>query len=256
MPFWKREEKKPAPPAPQPAKKEAERPKAAAPPQPPKPAVTPAKPAAKPAAERTPEEIVNGVHRSLVEAGLAIEGTREVFRKRAEEKFGSLDGFAKEYRADPSKAVTGFIASWLGFQVPGEFALDDLLYNANQRLSGFGVQVGVSDEKLVDRASGMREATFTLQEQQTVLQFQTPREVLNEVNAMIEDRGARFIELETWSDGYAFMLVKSPRWDKLASGKPVVVKAAETATDGDCPECGSKVGEKWASCIGCNAVFA
>ncbi len=199
---------------------------------------------------------MNGVHRALVEAGLANEGTRDVFRRRVEETFGSLDGFAKEYRANPSKVVTGFIASWLGFQVPAQFTLDDLLYNANQRLSGFGVQVGVSDERLVDGASGMREAALTLQEQQTVLQFQTPREVLNEINAMIQDRGARFIELETWSDGYAFMLARSPNWDKLVSGRPVVVKAQETAADRECPECGSKVGEKWASCIACGAGLA
>jgi hypothetical protein len=215
----------------------------------------PATPAAKPAQKgpATPEELVNGAHRALVEAGLTIEGTREVFRKRVEGEFGSIDAFAQVYRADPSKAVTRFIASWLGFPVPASFTLNELLHSANQRLSSFGIQVNAADERVVDEGSGVREATLTLQEQQAVVEFQTPREVLAQVGEMIQDRGVRFLELETWSDDYAFMLAKSPRWDKLASGKPVVVKAPETATDGECLECGAKVGENWASCIRCNA---
>ncbi len=247
MPFWKREEKKPAPPPSKPAQK-AEAPKAEAPAAAPAPA--PPKPPA------TPEEIVNGVHHALVEAGLTVEGTRDVFRKRVEETSGSLDAFAQEYRADPPKAVTGFVASWLGFRVSARFTLDELLKEANQRLSSFGMAVVASSERVVDREAGMREATFTLQEQETVLRFGTPRDVLGGMNAMIQERGVRFLELETWTDDYAFILAKPPRWEKLASGRPVVIKAPETATDGECPQCGAMAGEKWASCISCGAPFA
>src|SRR5437867_12387281 len=83
--FWKKEEKKPSPPPPA------------------KPAATPAaraaaKPAAKPADKpappapprRTPEDIALEIHKGLVEAGLTIDGTREVFKKRVTEKVGSL----------------------------------------------------------------------------------------------------------------------------------------------------------------------
>lgn len=248
MPFWKREEKKAPPPPEKKPAKEAEKPKAA--PAPPAP-----RPSPKPAAERTPGEIVTDVHHALVEVGLTIEGTREVFRKRVEEEFGSLEAFVQEYKAEASKAVTGFIASWLGFQVPAQFTLDELLYAANQRLSSFGIQVSATNETRVKETQGLREATFALGDQKSVLQFQTPREVFSEINAMVKDRGVRFLELETWSEDYAFMLAKSPHWDKLAASPIVVVKAEETATDGECPQCGARAGEKWASCTGCGAAF-
>ena len=249
MPFWKREEKKAAPPPAQAPRKPAEAPKE----EPQAPAAAAPAPSKPPA---TSEEIVDRVHHALVEAGLTIEGTRDVFRKRVEETSGSLDEFAKAYRADPAKAVTGFIVTWLGFQVPAKFTLDELLENANQRLSSFGMQVVATNERVVDASAGMREATFALQEQEIRVRFGTPREVFNELNGMIQERGARFLELETWTDDYAFMLAKSPKWDKLTSGKLVVIKAAETATDGECPQCGAMAGEKWASCIGCGAPFA
>ena len=195
------------------------------------------------------------VHQQLVEVGLTIEGTREVFKKRVEEEFGSLEAFAKEFKAAPPKAVTGFIASWLGFPVPAQFTLDDLLYNANQRLSGFGVQVSATNEMSVRETEGLREATFALGDHKAVVQFRTPRDIFNEINAMMKDRGVRFLELETWSEDYAFMLAKSPHWDKLAASPIVIVKADETATNGECPECGARAGEKWASCTGCGATF-
>jgi hypothetical protein len=246
MPFWKKEEKKPAPPPPKkPEGKPAAKPPAKAPPT--APPAAPAAPAA------TPEEAAKGVHKALVEAGLTIEGTREVFKKRLAEKFGSLEDFQRKMKEEPQASVTGFVTSWLGFTVYEKFDLADLLYNANQRLSSFGIQVDATDEVSVDGAQGLREATFTLGDRQTVLRFRNPREVFNEVNGMIRDRGVRFIELETWAESYAFMLVKSPKWESLARGELVIVKAEETATGGECPECGSRVGERWVTCIACNS---
>lgn len=241
--FWRKEEKKPAPPVKKPPERPAE-----------KPAVKAAeKPAAPPKPKRTPEEIAAEVHKGLVEAGVTIEGTREVFKKRLAEKFGSLDAFTKEYERGPPKAVTGFIASWLGFTVPEKFTLADLLYRSNQRLSSFGIQVSATDEVIVDEAQGRREVTLSLQEDMTTFQFQTPREVFVAINALVKERGVRFLELETWSGGYAFMLAKAPRWDRLADGDLVVVKAEETAGDRECPECGSRISENWATCIACNS---
>ena len=245
--FWKKEEKKPTPPPAKPAekpKKAPEKPAAAAPPA----------PAAKP--KRAPEDIAAEAHRGLVEAGLTIEGTREVFKKRLAEKSGSLEAFVAGYERDPAKAVTGFIASWLGFSVPEKFTLENLLYNANQRLSSFGVQVSANDEVILDEAQGRREVTLSLSEEMTTFEFQTPREVFVAINALLRGRAVRFLELETWSGGYAFMLAKTPRWDKLADGELVVVKAEETAGERECPECGSRVGEKWTTCIACNARLA
>ncbi len=241
--FWKREEKKPAPPVKKPPERPAEKPAVKAPEKP----AAPAKP------KRTPEEIAAEVHKDLVEAGVTIEGTREVFKKRVAEKFGSLDAFAKECERGPPKVVTGFIASWLGFTVPEKFTLADLLYRSNQRLSSFGIQVSATDEVIVDEAQGRREVTLSLQEDMTTFQFQTPREVFAAINALVKDRGVRFLELETWSGGCAFMLAKAPRWDRLADGDLVVVKAEETAGDRECPECGSRIGENWATCIACNS---
>ncbi len=246
--FWKKEAQKAAPAPPKkpegkPAAKPAEKPAAKAPAKALEKAAPPAK---------QPLDVAAEIHRGLVEAGLAMEGTREVFKKRLAEKFGSMEGFEATMTQDPQGTVTGFVVSWLGFTVPAKFDLADLLYSANQRLSSFGTQVSAADEVSVDDAQGLREATFTLGDSQTSLQFQTPREVFNEINSMVRDRGVRFIELETWSEGYAFMLVKSPNWDSLARAELVVVKTEETATGGECPECGSRVGKRWATCIACS----
>jgi len=246
--FWKKEETKPAKAPPKrPEGKPSAKPAEKAPAKAPEKAAPPAK--------RPPLDVAAEIHKGLVEAGLAMEGTREVFKKRLAEKFGSIEAFETTMKADPQATVTGFVVSWLGFTVPAKFDLADLLYSANQRLSSFGIQVNAADEVSVDDAQGLREATFTLGDAQTILQFQTPREVFSEINTMIRDRGVRFIELETWSDDYAFMLVKSPNWDSLARAELVIVKTEETATGGECPECGSRVGERWATCIACNTAI-
>ena len=242
--FWKKEEKKPAPPPPA---------KRGGPPAAKPPARVVEKPAPAPPARRTPEDIAIEIHKGLVEGGLTIEGTREVFKKRVTEKFGSLTAFEREMKEDPQATVTGFVTSWLGFTVPAKFSLKDLLYSANQRLSSFGIQVSAGDEVSVDQGAGLREATLTLGDESSVVEFQTPRTVFNQINAMIRDRGVQLIELETWSDGYAFMLVRSPNWPALAREELVVVKSEETATSRECRECGSRVGERWATCIACNA---
>ena len=131
--FWKKEEAKPAPPPPKkpegkPAPKAAEKaaPKAAekAPPE-----------------KRAPVDIATEVHRGLVEAGLAMEATRDVFKKRLAEKFGSIEEFEKTMKQDPQVTLTGFVVSWLGFTVPGKFDLDD----KKEKLAARGMMKMVQD---------------------------------------------------------------------------------------------------------------
>jgi len=236
MPFWKRGDKQ-----------------APAQPQRPSAKVVPA-PSPPPTAPPTdPDRVVSDAHHRLAEAGLTIEGTREVFRKRLAEKFGSIEAFVRQYQTEGPKTITQFLASWIGFHVAPEFTLVDLLYNANQRLSSFGLQVNSSEEVRVNDAEGTREATVSLGERATVIQFRTPREVFNEINDFLAENDVRFLQLETWSDASAFMLARSPQLDKLAAGDLVVVKEVETAVAGECPECGYPTGKNWARCIACGS---
>src|SRR5438552_3611277 len=66
---------------------------------------------------------------------------------------------------------------------------------------------------------------------------------------------AAFLELETWADDYAFLIVREPRWDKIAKNAFVIVKADQTANGGECGECGAPVGKYWSDCLKCGAVF-
>ena len=227
--FWKRGKKKPPE---EPKAKAAE-----APPQPPP----------------KPEDLVADIHRRLVEAGLTIEGTREVFTRRVAEKFGSLEAFVRDVQADGPRAVTGFLAFWLGFEIERAAPLAGLLYHANQRLSGFKLKVDASEELHVNDAEKLREATLRMGDLAVTIQYRNPRDVFIEINEILVESGVRFLELETWTDKYAFMLVRSPVWEKLEGGDFVVVKALETANAGECGECASPVGTNWTRCMACEA---
>src|SRR5439155_480448 len=68
-------------------------------------------------------------------------------------------------------------------------------------------------------------------------------------------RKLAFLELETSADEFAFLLVREPPWDKLKNPELVVIKADQTATGGECGECGAPVGKYWSDCLKCGAVF-
>src|SRR2546426_8721496 len=113
--FWKKEEAKPAPSPPKmpegkPAPKAAEKvaPKAAekAPPE-----------------KRAPVDVATEVHRGLVEAGLAMEATRDVFKKRLAGKFGALEEVEKTMKQDPQGAPKGVVVTLLRVTVPREVDL-------------------------------------------------------------------------------------------------------------------------------------
>ena len=78
--FWKKEETKPAKAPPKkPEGKPSAKPAEKAPAKAPEKAAPPAK--------RPPIDVAAEIHKGLVEAGMAMEGTREVFKKRLAEKF-------------------------------------------------------------------------------------------------------------------------------------------------------------------------
>lgn len=238
--FWKRERRPPSPP------EESRPPKKAKPPSRGKP------PSKEADAERLDSKL-RDVHAQLVDLGLTSAGTFSVFRTRVRNDPG-LGSFLESLEEEPWKHVTSFVASWLGFRVPERFDLADLLYAANQRLSSFGLTIIASDEVWVDQPTGVREATLTLGEEVAVeIRFRTPRDVFVGINELLSDRDLAFLELETWADVAAFMLVRRPRWDRLSTAALVVVKSERTAGGGECRECESSIGSRWASCIACGA---
>lgn len=206
-----------------------------------------------PQVPKSPRDLVASTHRRLVEAGLTIEGTREVFMNRVNAEFGSLDAFAHAVEADAPRAVTRFLTKWLGFQLAPSVPLADILHDANQRLSGFKLKIDASEELRASDAEGLRETTLQMGDLAVTIQYRTARDVFIEINEILVDHGVRFLELETWTDDYAFMLVRSPVWEVLEPGDFVVAKALETATAGECRECSSPTGQNWARCIACDA---
>src|SRR6266571_5256817 len=63
--------------------------------------------------------------------------------------------------------------------------------------------------------------------------------------SVIGDVHGALVEFETWADDFAFLLVREPRWEKLAETELVVVKADQTSRGGECGECGAPVGKYW-----------
>jgi len=258
--FWKKEkppkgkeeegeEAGEAPPAkkeaPKPAAKEAAEPKKEAPPPAPAPAVRPE------AFEATAQE----VHAGLVELGLTIPATREIFAKRAGLYPGGAGAFHKDYGSEPYRAATRVLADWLGLRAPHDFDPEKLLAEANPRLSSFGLSVELGDLSWLDQELGLRKARLRLADSEKVVRFKDPRDFVKGINELIAGRKVAFLELETWSDDFAFLLVRDPKWDRLAETELVVVKAPQTAVGGECGECGAKVGKYWNDCLACGAVF-
>ena len=264
--FWKKEK-------PEKGKPEAESEKPKAKPKE-KPAVQPApiekaekpepvvkKPeekAAAPAAPPKPGEVevfVSEAHAGLVDLGLTVAPTKAVFAKRVAAYPGSEAAFVAEYRSAPYKAVTRVLADWLGFRVPEAFELDTVLKEVNPRLSSFKLTLAAKDPTWLDQELNLRKVKLILAEQEKVVRFKDARDFLKGVNDLLVGRKLAFLELETWADDFAFLLVRDPRWDKLKNPELVVIKADQTATGGECGECGAPVGKYWSDCLKCGAVF-
>ena len=252
--FWKKEK-------PEKGKPEAESEKPKAKPKE-KPAVQPApiekaekpepvvkKPEEKPAAPAAPpkpgevEVFVNEAHAGLVDLGLTVAPTKAVFAKRVAAYPGGEAAFVAEYRSAPYKAVTRVLADWLGFRVPEAFELDAVLKEVNPRLSSFKLTLAAKDPTWLDQELNLRKVKLILGEQEKVVRFKDARDFLKGVNDLLVGRKL------------AFLLVRDPRWDKLKNPELVVIKADQTATGGECGECGAPVGKYWSDCLKCGAVF-
>ncbi len=263
--FWKKEKPEKGKPEKEAEEPKAEKEKAAPKPAPDETAVTP-EPSAKkseekPAPPPTPpkpgevEVFVNEAHAGLVDLGLTVAPTKAVFAKRVAAYPGGAGAFVADYRAAPYKAVTRVLADWLGFRVPETFELDAILKEVNPRLSSFKLTLAAKDPTWLDKELNLRKARLIVGEQEKVVRFKDARDFLKGVNELLAGRKLAFLELETWADDFAFLLVREPRWDKLKNPELVVIKADQTATGGECGECGAPVGKYWSDCLKCGAVF-
>lgn len=213
-------------------------------------------------AEAAPVAVVGDVdavlveaHAGLVDLGLTIPATKGVFLKRAEVFPGGATGFVQTYRTAPFRATTKLLSDWLGFRAPAEFDPEVLLKDVNLRLSSFKMSVRMSDLTWLDQELSLRKARLQFDSQEKVVRFKDARDFIKGINELTASRRVQFLELETWSDEFAFMLVREPKWDKLATTEIVVVKAPQTALGGECGECGAAVGPHWHDCLSCGAVF-
>jgi hypothetical protein len=201
------------------------------------------------------EAAVSEMHAGLVDLGLTIAGTKAVFAKRIAAFPQGPGAFLATYREKPYRAGTRVLADWLGFRAPADFDPEKVLADVNLRLSSFKMSVQMTDLTWLDQELSLRKARLRLGDAERVVRFKDARDLIRGINEMIAVRKLAFLELETWSRDYAFLLVREPKWDKLAATKLVVVKAPQTAVGGECGECGAPVGENWHDCLSCGAVF-
>ncbi len=199
--------------------------------------------------------VIGDVHAALVDLGLTVPATKTVFEKRIGMYPGGGAAFLTDYRAQPYRAVTRVLADWLGFRVPEAFEPPALLGEVNLRLSSFKLAAEMKDVTWLDKELGLRKGKLILGDQEKVLRFKDARDFLKGINDTIVPKRIAFLELETWADDFAFLLVREPRWEKLADTELVVVKADQTSRGGECGECGAPVGKYWSDCLKCGAVF-
>ena len=130
-----------------------------------------------------------------------------------------------------------------------------LLKEINPRLSSFKLNVQLKDLTWLDKELNLRKAKLILGDQEKIVRFKDVRDLVKSVNELLAPKKLAFLELETWDDDFAFLLIREPRWDKISGTNLVVIKADQTATGGECGECGAPVGKYWRDCLKCGAVF-
>lgn len=201
------------------------------------------------------EAAVTELHAGLVDLGLTIPGTKAVFGKRVAAYPDGVAAFVATFREKPYRVGTGILVDWLGFRAPSDFDPEKFLADVNLRLSSFKLTVQTLDMTWLDQELSLRKARLRMGDIEKVVRFKDARDFIKSVNELVGPRKLAFLELETWSGDYAFVLVREPKWDRLAATKLVVVKAPQTAVGGECGECGAPVGENWHDCLSCGAVF-
>ena len=208
------------------------------------------------AVEIDPAAVVRTIHEGLVELGLDAKPTKDIFAKKVAAYPGGLDGFLEVHEAEPWKPTTQVLAGWLALRANADFDPEALLEEVNPRLSSFGMSIAIEGLSWLDAELGLRKAKLRLADRDRIVRFKDPRDFLRGVNELVATKKLALIELETWGgDDLAFLLVRDPKWDALASTELVVVKDPQTATGGECGECGAKVGKRWYDCLSCGAVF-
>ena len=228
-------------PEPEAKKEEAKKPEAKAP--------------SRPAEPSDVEGAASAAHAALVDLGLTVPPTRTVFSKRVAAYPGGEAAFAADFQSTPYRAVTRVLADWLGFRVPDVFEPEALLSAMNLRLSSFKLSVQMKDLTWLDKELNLRKTRLSVGDQERVVRFKDARDLMKSVNELLAPKKIAIIELETWADDFAFLLVRDPQWDKIAATDLVVVKADQTAKGGECGECGAPVGKYWSDCLKCGAVF-
>lgn len=222
-------------------KEEAKKPETKAPPRPPLPSDA--------------VDAASAAHGALVDMGLTVPPTRAVFAKRVAAYPGGEAAFSADYQSAPYRAVTRVLADWLGFRVPEVFEPQAFLAEMNLRLSSFKLSAQMKDLTWLDKELNLRKTRLSVGDQERVVRFKDARDLMKSVNELLAPKKIAFLELETWADDYAFILVRDPHWDKIAATDLVVVKADQTAKGGECGECGAPVGKYWSDCLKCGAVF-
>lgn len=208
------------------------------------------------AVEMDPAAVVRTIHEGLVELGLVAKPTKDIFAKRVAAYPGGLDGFLEVHETEPWKPTTQVLAGWLALRANADFDPEVLLDEVNPRLSSFGMSITIEGLSWLDQELGLRKARLRLADRDRIVRFKDPRDFLRGVNELIASKKLTLVELETWGgDDLAFLLVREPNWSGLADTDLVVVKDPQTATGGECAECGAKVGKNWYDCLSCGAVF-
>jgi len=256
--FWKKDKPEDRPPGSEqesPAPSQAVTVQVEAPaPEPPLPEAEP-EPLQEASATLDPATVVRTVHEGLVALGLTTAATKDIFAKRAAAYPGGIEGFAEVYAAEPYRPATEVLAGWLALRARTDFDPEELLAQVNPRLSSFGISIEMEGLAWLDQDLGLRKARLRLGPQEKVARFKDPRDFLRAVNELIAARKVALVELETWSEDLAFLLVRDPNWEGLGATDLVVVKDPQTATGGECGECGAKVGNHWNDCLNCGVVF-
>jgi len=208
------------------------------------------------AVEIDPAAVVRTIHEGLVELGLVAKPTKDIFAKKVAAYPGGLDGFLEVHETEPWKPTTQVLAGWLALRANADFDPEALLEEVNPRLSSFGMSIAIEGLSWLDAELGLRKAKLRLADRDRIVRFKDPRDFLRGVNELVATKKLALIELETWGgDDLAFLLVRDPKWLGLADTDLVVVKDSQTATGGECAECGAKVGKRWYDCLSCGAVF-
>src|SRR5205823_3473050 len=162
------------------------------------------------------EAAIAGAHAALVDLGLTVPLTKGVFAKRVAAYPGGEMAFVADYRTEPYRAVTRGLWDWLGFRVPEVFEPDALPTEINPRISSFELNVQLKDLTWLDKELNLRKAKLVLGDQEKIVRFKDLLDLVKSVSELLAPKILAFLQLQTSDDDFAFLLIREPRWDKIA----------------------------------------